>query len=61
MLNLDVNILTSSTGCLHYVKPSTFVNVYVTVETFQIYEGVGSAYTLLESYWWLKNISRWGI
>lgn len=47
MLNLDVNILTSSTGCLHYVKPSTFVNVYVTVETFQIYEG-GVLHTL---YW----------
>lgn len=31
------------------------------LETFQIQEGVDSAYILLETYWWLKTISRWWI
>lgn len=69
MLNLDVAFLTQAIGCIHFVKPATFGNVYrhfgmsiETLETFQIYEEVGSTvYILLESHVWLKSIRRWGI
>lgn len=52
MLTLDVNFLTNAIGCIHYIKPTTFGNVYINkLLRLQTYEKVGSTvYILLESH-----------